>query len=100
MRSSLYRLLWAALAIAVLACLVPVALTDAAMRTAERNQSLAEAFIADQWPGFEVQGGSNIAMGHRVSRRRVIGVDNGKVLTITVLVDRGIAELLGVIEGP
>lgn len=53
MRPFFYKALGAALGIAVLAYLVPLALTNAAMRTAERNQSIAEAFIAEQWPGFE-----------------------------------------------
>lgn len=100
MRLRLRKALWVAVGIAVLVYLVPVALTDAAMRTAERNQGVAQAFIIEQWPGFQIQGGTNTPMGLRVSRHKVVGIDGAKALTITVLVDRGRVELLGIIEHP
>lgn len=88
------KLVAAVLVTAAIALLAVGLMTDYAMRVAGSNQLVAQNRVLEEWPGFEVRGGTNTPVGPTRSRHLVYGLLNGATVEVELVVVGRTAEII------
>lgn len=78
----------------VIAFLALGLLADYAMRVAERNQTIAQQRVMEEWPEFEMAGGRNTPVGPTRSRHLVWGTLRGAAVEVELVVTGRTAEIV------